>query len=90
MGKKLNPRKRPASEADVKKAWESGADFGLMFCLRAFLYILKNNHHIRQDEILKLRDEFTELVDAFNRRDITSEDIDEVLKMDFDLHLRMV
>lgn len=89
MGAKINPRRRPMSEADVRKAWSAGADFGMSLCIKAFLFILKDKHRIRNDEILKLKDEFEDIVDAINRRDITMDDIDAVLDTDFDLHVRL-
>ena len=90
MGKKINPRRKPVSEADRRKAWNEGADFGLTFCIKAFLFVLKDKHRIRDDEIMKLRDEFSEIVDAFSRGDISMEDIDDVLAEDFDMHVKLV
>lgn len=44
MVKKVNPRRRPASEADVKKAMESGYVFGFQYTVTLAMYVLKEKH----------------------------------------------
>ena len=38
--KKVNPRKRPASEADVKRAWEQGINDGVTHSMSIILTVL--------------------------------------------------
>ena len=87
MPKKINPRRVPVSEADVRKAWNEGADFGMTFCVRCMLYIVKN-HGAGDEDILQLQKEFEELLDSYVRGDITQEDLDSVLKEEFKLEVR--
>ena len=87
MGKKVNPKRRPMSEADVRKAWSMGADFGMTFCVKGFLYILKN-HGASDEDVHQLNGEFEDLLDSYNRGDITQEDIDSVLQEEFKLEVR--
>ena len=37
---KVNPRKRPASEADVKRAWENGVNDGVTEAMSILLTVL--------------------------------------------------
>ena len=38
--KKVNPRKRPASEADVRRAWETGVNDGVTNAMSIILTVL--------------------------------------------------
>lgn len=89
MPKKINPRRIPRTQADCDKAWDEGADFGITFCLKAFCYVLKAKHDATDADLLQLRDEFTEVLEAYNRRDIKVRDIDSVLDEEFNLHVRL-
>ena len=85
--KRVNPRKIPMTEADVRKAWHDGADFGMTFCIKTFVYIPKDKHDATNEDLLQLKDEFEDVLDSYNRRDITDKDIDSVLDTDFDIHV---
>ena len=87
--KKTNPRRVPMTEADVRKAWNIGADFGITFCLKGFCYVLKAKHDAKDEELIQLRDEFEEVLQAYNRKDISTKDIDSVLAEEFNLHVRL-
>ena len=89
MSKKVNPNRRPMSEADVRKAWSQGADFGMNFCLKVFLFILKDKHEASDKDILQLDAEFGQVIDAYNRGDIKQEDLDSVLIEEFNLTVRL-
>ena len=89
MSKKINPRRIPATQADVYKAWNKGADFGMNFCLKVFLFILKDKHDASDKDILQLNAEFGQVIDAYNRGDINPEDLDSVLIEDFNLTVRL-
>ena len=90
MGKKTNPRRKPATEADVKKAWGDGADFGLNFCIRCFIFTLRDKFNFQNDEIVRLNREFEKLVEAYRRGDIKQADLDSVLDEEFHVTVKMV
>ena len=87
--KKTNPRRRPVTEADLRKAWSAGADFGMAFCLKDFLYVLKAKHDATDADLMQLRDEFEEVVDAYKRGDIKEKDLDGVLADEFNLRVTL-
>lgn len=89
MGRQINPRRIPRTQADCDKAWEKGADFGMTFCIKAFLFCLKDKHDANDADLLQLRDEFCEVVDAYRRGDIKPRDLDSVLEEEFKITIRM-
>ena len=89
MARRVNPRRVPRTEADCIKAWNEGADFGITFCLKVFCYVLKDKHDANDADLLQLRDEFEDVLMAYNRKDINMRDIDSVLEDEFHLHVRL-
>lgn len=90
MGKKINPRVRPATQADVDRAREWGQNFGIEFALNLVLYVLKEKHDAPNEDILQLRDEFMYVVDSVGKKYLSYSDIVRALKSDYDLSVRMV
>lgn len=89
MTRRINPRRIPRTQADCDKAWGEGADFGITFCLKAFCYVLKAKHDATDADLMQLRDEFCDVLEAYNRKDINLKDIDEVLEDEFRLHVEL-
>ena len=89
MPKKVNPRRIPRTEADVQKAWNDGAEFGMTFCIKAFVFVLKDKHDASDADLLQLKEEFEDVLCAYNRRDITDKDIDSVLDAEFNIQVEI-
>ena len=87
--KKTNPRRVPMTAKDVAKAWNMGADFGITFCLKVFCFVLKDKHDASDADLMQLRDEFCDVLEAYNRKDISLKDLDAVLEDDFRLHVEL-
>lgn len=90
MAQKVNPRRKPATQADVERAAEEGRDLGLEFALNLVLFVLKDKHNAPDDEILQLRDEFMYVVDSVANGYLTYSDIKRTLKGDYDLAVHLV
>lgn len=90
MAHKVNPRRKPATQADVERAEEAGRDLGLEFALNLVLFILKDKHDAPDDDILQLRDEFMYEIDSVAKGYLTYSDIKRTLKGDYDLAVHLV
>lgn len=89
MAKKVNPRNRPATQADVDRAREWGQSFGVEFALNVVLYVLKDKHDARDEDIRQFRDEFMYVIDSVGRKYLTYSDIVRTLKTEYDLSIRL-
>ena len=89
MGK-TNPRRKPATAADVNKARQNGMDFGVEFGINCVLYILKDKHNAPDEDILQLHDEFMYLMDSIVKKYVSYADITKTLSGEYDLSVHMV
>ena len=55
--KRINPRRRPATEADVKKAELRGIDQGVKDAVRVTLYLLIDKHNAPIEDVAQLQNE---------------------------------
>lgn len=88
--KKVNPRRKPATWAEVGKARQEGMDFGVEFGINCILYILKDKHDAPDDDIEQLRDEFMYLMDSIAKKYVSYADITKTLSGEYDLSVHMV
>lgn len=87
---KTNPRRKPATAADVNKARQNGMDFGVEFAINCILYILKDKHGSEDADIAQLRDEFMYLIDSIAKKYVSYSDITKTLSVEYDLSVHMV
>ena len=80
MSKKVNPKRRPATGADVKRAKDAGMNFGVEFGINCVLHILLDKHGAPEEDIMQLRDEFMYLMDSIAKGYVTYADIRQSLK----------
>lgn len=84
MAKKLNPRKRPATMADVNKAKREVTDTVMQRMLEMFIYTLKDLG--APDETIDLvMEKFRYTVDGINRGDINWKDVSATLHSEYDI-----
>lgn len=87
---KTNPRRKPATAADVNRARQNGMDFGVEFGINCILYILKDKHDAPDNDIEQLRDEFMYLMDSIAKKYVSYADITKTLSGEYDLSVHMV
>lgn len=87
---KTNPRRKPATAAEVNKARQNGMDFGVEFAINCILYILKDKHGSEDADIAQLRDEFMYLMDSIAKKYVSYSDITKTLSGEYDLSVHMV
>ena len=83
---KTNPRRRPATEAAVKKAWEEGVNVGVRNAAALILTVLVDKYGMAEqipevwEKICKLSEEVTEGL-------VTFADLRHVLKEEYSIDL---
>ena len=87
---KTNPRRKPATAAEVHRARQNGMDFGVEFGINCILYILKDKHNAPDNDIKQLRDEFMYLMDSIAKKYVSYADIKKTLSVEYDLSVHMV
>lgn len=89
MEKKINPRRRPATGADVKKALREGIGVGVNYAIKICLYILLDKHGAPPEEVQQLADEMAWLAGHINDGNLSWNDVDRVLKENMvEVHVR--
>lgn len=83
MKKKTNPRHRPATQADLKKAKREAAEEAVRRLFYLMIYIFIEKHNAPKEELLQLGSEFNYYADSINRDYVTWRDIEKVVVEDY-------
>lgn len=83
MKKKTNPRHRPATMSDVKKAKQNATSEALRRMIYLMLYILIDKHDAPREDIRQLSEEVNYYADSITRGYVTWRDIEKVVVEDF-------
>lgn len=81
--KKTNPRRKPATQADVEKAKRDATSEAIRRTFYLAFYILIDKHDAPKEEILQLADEINYYADSITRGYVTWRDIEKVVVEDF-------
>lgn len=90
-GKKVNPRNRPCTHADLKKAKNDATDRAIKHIVKIVLYIMLDKHGATPEEVQKFSDEINWLSAHICSGKISWGDIDRVLdeyKIDIEWRLK--
>ncbi len=77
--KKVNPRRQPATEADVKRAYRRGVGDGIDHTLMIFLYTMRNYGYGTQ-RLERITETFTKTVEEIGEERISLDEIESVLE----------
>jgi hypothetical protein len=80
---KVNPRNRPKSEADVKRAHERGREEGINGALTIFLYTMMDKFGADDAQLKEFADAFSYTVDSIERGYITEADLRKVVRDEY-------
>ena len=80
MSKKVNPRRQPASKADVKRAELRGRDDGIKFASVLFLMALRDKEGFDLEALQKVWKEVGNLADSIAEGYCSIEDLHTVLE----------
>lgn len=87
MTKKTNPRRRPATQADINRAKTEATDAAMTRLLQMVLYVLVDKHNATHEELGQLAAEVNYVADSINRGYLKFSDITNVLEGEYDVHL---
>ena len=85
--KRVNPRRKPASVADVQAAYKLGRKESIEFAIAVSCLACKDVFHPDQEKMQEFHDKYCANVDAIINRTIKYEDVLEVLKDEYELEL---
>ena len=90
MGKtkpKPNPRRRPATIADVRRAADEAYLEAVRFVWAVCLYTLKDKHNASDEDIQTFWDELNDVADSIEKGYVNIADIRNVLKKEYGIEL---
>ena len=87
MGKKINPRRRPATQAEVEKAKNQASSEAIRKILYLVLYILIDKHDAPKEDIHQLAAEVNYYADSISRGYITWKDVERVVRDEYEVQL---
>lgn len=87
MSKKTNPRKIPATQADVKRAKEQGYAEGVEAALAMMLYAIADKEHFPKWQIQRIGKEVNDVSDSVIKGYVTIPDILHMLKEEYDIEV---
>lgn len=77
---KINPRRRPATQADVDRAGEKGRIFGMEFMATCLMWTLMDKHDATDEKLLAITKDMNYLMDSIIKGYVTYADIRRALK----------
>ena len=87
MKKKVNPRRKPATHADVEKAKNQASSEAIRKILYLVLYILIDKHDAPKEDIHQLADEVNYYADSISQGYITWKDVERVVRDEYEVEL---
>lgn len=82
--KKVNPRKRPATWADVEKALDAGRLEGVEYAITTLLWVLMDKHDAPAEDIQQLKGELEYLWDSIAKGYVSFPEIKKHLDHEYD------
>jgi len=83
VSKKVNPRRIPASQADIVKAQEKACHLAMAI----FLTVLKDKFNFSNDDIVRAWDEWDGLSESIKKGYVNLKDLTDTLNEEYDIKL---
>lgn len=87
--KKINPRRKPATQADVKRAKATASEDAIRTALYILLYVLVDKHNATKEELRIVQDELNYTADSIKRGYLKWQDIKTMLEEEYDVCLHL-
>ena len=87
MPNKQNPRRRPATMADVEKAKKAAHTEAIGYAMVIFFTVLFDKHGATKDELRVFWDEVNELSDSIAKGYVSVSDLRTVLRTEYDIKI---
>lgn len=87
MRTKTNPRRRPATQADVERARDGAVTETVRFCMTIFFTVLLDKFAASKEDLQRVWDEVNDLSDSVKKKYVSLKDLKTVLVEEYDIHL---
>ncbi len=87
MRTKTNPRRRPATQADVERARDDAVTETVRFCMVVFFTVLLDKFAASKEDLQRVWDEVNDLSDSVKKKYVSLKDLKTVLVEEYDIHL---
>lgn len=87
MRTKTNPRRRPATQADVERARDEAVRETVRFCMVVFFTVLLDKFSASKEDLQRVWDEVNDLSDSVKKKYVSLKDLKTVLVEEYDIHL---
>ena len=87
MRPKTNPRRRPATQADVERARDEAVRETVRFCMVVFFTVLLDKFAASKEDLQRVWDEVNDLSDSVKKKYVSLKDLKSVLVEEYDIHL---
>lgn len=84
---KTNPRRRPATQADVNRAKDDAITETVRFCMVIFFTVLLDKEQADKEILQRVWSEINDLSDSIKRGYVSVADLKTVLKDEYDIYL---
>ena len=88
--KKVNPRRRPATEADVKRAKASASDEAVKLAIAIFLTVLCDDFNFDKDQLQLAWERMDKLSESIKEHRVSAWDLVKVLREEYGIDLMWV
>lgn len=85
--KKVNPRRRPCSEADLNRARNKAVEDAIQFVKTIFFTVLLDKYGWNKEQLAEFRDRYVGLSDEIEEGRISYADLRQVLKTEYEIIL---
>ena len=85
--KKQNPRRRPATQADVNRARDQAVSDAVHLCIVIFFSVLLDKEGADKDILHRVWNEVNDLSDSINQGYVTEADLKRVLREEYDIYI---
>ena len=87
MRTKTNPRRRPATQADVERERDEAVRETVRFCMVVFFTVLLDKFAASKEDLQRVWDEVNDLSDSVKKKYVSLKDLKPVLVEEYDIHL---
>lgn len=88
MKSKINPRKIPATQSDVDKAFQKGINEGVKHSIAIFLTVLLDKFDATQDDLKQVWKHIINLSDSVEKGYVKVSDLEKVLNEEYEIEIK--
>lgn len=85
--KKVNPRRKPATQADVERAKTDAQAEAINIAMAIFFTVLCDKEHADKEIMRRVWDEVNDLSDSISKGYVNVSDLRDVLKREYDIEI---